>query len=226
MDMQNMEQSRDSLNRLTSTIAELESVLRQQKQKFQQQLDAEKQNSETALSKVSDLEAQLQTISAEKEKLQADLIVAQDNSESEGKIKALQDEAEARNNKINGLQTEIQNLNTAVANRKTQIDELNSKNDELSSKNDELAQKLEAAQKRIAEFENSAAADNSANAELQNKLDEALKQNEELTRKNQESEHKLEEMQKTITQTTANIDAVVARLEEVLEENGAGNNNN
>jgi hypothetical protein len=33
-------------------------------------------------------------------------------------------------------------------------------------------------------------------------------------------------MQQTISQTTENIDDVVARLEKVLEENGAGDNNN
>ena len=69
MDMQNMEQSRNSLERLTQAIAELETVLRQQKEQFQQTLGAEKQKTADMQVKVADLEQQIQTLTDDKEKL-------------------------------------------------------------------------------------------------------------------------------------------------------------
>ena len=53
---------------------------------------------------------------------------------------------------------------------------------------------------------------------MQNRLDAVSHEKDELAQK-------IEQMQQTITQTTDDIDNVVARLEKVLEENGAGNNN-
>ena len=63
-------------------------------------------------------------------------------------------------------------------------------------------------------------------AEIQRRLDEEQKQHAELQNKYELSEQKMQQMQQTIEQTGENIDDIVARLEKVLEENGAGNNNN
>ena len=61
---------------------------------------------------------------------------------------------------------------------------------------------------------------------MTNDLEKLLKQKEDLNQKYLSSAEKLTQMQQTISQTTENIDDVVARLEKVLEENGAGNGNN
>ena len=55
---------------------------------------------------------------------------------------------------------------------------------------------------------------------------EAMAQNEELKRLQQEHDERVQQMQQTISQTTVNIDDVVAKLEKVLEENGESDNNN
>lgn len=219
MGMENMEQSRNSLIRLNSAIDELAAVINQQKQRFALAFEEQKNQKDAAEAKVAVLESQLQALADEKEKLQVELIAAQNNTDAETQIKELQAEAETRNNKMNGLQTEIQNLNTALTNRKAQIEE-------LTAQNGGLQQQLANAQNRIAELENAAAAANSADAEIQTRLNEALRQKDELAQNYQQAEQKLAEMQQTITQTTENIDDVVARLEKVLEENGASNNNN
>ena len=74
---------------------------------------------------------------------------------------------------------------------------------------------------------------NQESKDLHNEIDRILKflsdetlQKEDLTQKCQDFEAKLAEMQTTISQTSENIDDVVARLEKVLEENGASYNNN
>ena len=219
MGMENMEQSRNSLIRLNSAIDELAAVIGQQKQRFAMALEEQKNQKDAAEAKVAVLESQLQALADEREKLQAELLAAQNNTDAENKIRELQAEAETRNNKMNGLQTEIQNLNTALTNRKAQIEE-------LTAQNEALTQQLAATGNRIAELENAAAAANSADAQIQARLDEAIKQKDELAQNYQQAEQKLAEMQQTITQTTENIDDVVARLEKVLEENGASNNNN
>lgn len=219
MDMQNMEQSATAISRLSGAVDELMNVLQRQKEKFAQELAAQKAETDNAYAQNSVLQAQIQTLTDDKEKLKIDLIAAQNDTEATNKIKALETEAENRNNKISGLQTEIQNLNNALSNRKTQIEELN-------TKCNELAQKLTVAENKIAEYETAAAADNNAAADLQARLNEAEAKNAELLQKCKDSEQKVTEMQHTIVQTTENIDDVVARLERVLEENGASDNNN
>ena len=125
-----------------------------------------------------------------------------------------QQELSARNNKIAGLQTEIQNLNNALNNRKTQIEELENKNQLLSAQ-------LAEAQSRL---ENSA--DNSAEtARLQTLLDEAIAKSTEWEEKCNAAQESLKQNQQEIVETSEQIDGVIARLEKVLEENGASNNN-
>lgn len=219
MGMENMEQSRNSLIRLNGAVDELAAVISRQKQYVMQTLEEQKNLKDAAEAKVAALEAQLQALSDEKEKLQVELIAAKNDTSAETKIRELQAEAETRSSKISGLQTEIQNLNTALNNRKTQIEE-------LSAQSDDLKQQLSAAQTRIAELENAAAAADSVDVQIQERLNEALKQKDELAQNYQQAEQKLAEMQQTINQTTENIDDVVARLEKVLEDHGASDNNN
>ncbi len=219
MVMENMEQSRNSLIRLNSAIDELAAKISLQKQRFAQDLEEQTNQKNAAEAKVAVLETQIQVLADEKEKLQVELIAARNDTQAADKIKELQAEADSRNAKIGGLQTEIQNLNTALNNRKAQIEE-------LTAKGDALAQQLAAAQTRIAELENAAAAGNNIGAELQLKLDEVTQQKELLSQNYLQAEQKIAQMQQTISQTTENIDDVVARLEKVLEDHGASDNNN
>ena len=117
------------------------------------------------------------------------------------------------------MQNEVQNLNNAIANRKTQIEE-------LEAKNKELQEQLEDANGRVLTLEQTSQAGNSELEELKEQLAAETLQKEDLTQKCQDFEAKLAEMQTTISQTSENIDDVVARLEKVLEENGASYNNN
>ena len=214
-----MEQSQNAMNRLNGAVEELIRVVQQQRQEFNTQLIAEKNKAQTAENKVAVLEAQAQTLANENEKLKVELIAAQNNTEIQGKLQVLQNEADARANRINGLQIEVQNLNTALNNRKAQIDELNNKNNELT-------QQLATAAAKLNELESNAVREDNATAELQSRLDEAMAQNEELKRLQQENDERVQQMQQTISQTTVNIDDVVAKLEKVLEENGESDNNN
>lgn len=219
MDIQDMEQSGASLSRLAGAVDELMKFMQQQKEKFAQELAAQKTENENIHAQNSVLQNKIQTLTEDNEKLKTELADAGNNKQLEEKIKILETEAENRNNKISGLQTEIQNLNTALSNRKTQIEELNKKSEDLT-------QKLTDAENKIAEFETAAAADNNAAADLQVRLDEALAQNNELSQQCFNSQQKVTEMQQAITKTTENIDDVVARLERVLKENGASDDNN
>lgn len=219
MDMQKMEQSLNAMNRLNSAVEELIKIVQQQKIEFNTRLIEQKNLLQAAENKVAVLEAQSQTLSDENQKLKIELIAAQNNTENEDKIKFLQNEAEAKANKISGLQTEVQNLNTALNNRKAQIEELHDKNNELT-------EKLSTAKAKISELESSSVNENNVATELQMRLDEALAQNEELKRLQQEGSERMLQMQQTISQTTDCIDDVVAKLEKVLEENGASNDNN
>lgn len=214
-----MEQSQSAMERLNGAIDELVKIIERQKIEFNTQMIAEKNKTQTAENKAAVLEAQNQTFAGENEKLKVQLIAAQNNTESEEKIKSLQAESEARANKINGLQTEVQNLNTALNNRKTQIEELN-------NKNSELVEKLNSAEAKIAELESNSVREDNAAAELQIRLDEALAQNETLKQQYQQSEEHLLQMKQNVSQTAENIDDVVAKLEKVLKENGASDNNN
>ena len=219
MDMQKMEQSQNAMNRLNNAVEELIKVVQQQKQEFNTLLITEKDRTKVAENKAAVMEAQAKTMADENEKLKVELIAAQNNTEIQGKLQALQNEADARANRINGLQTEVQNLNTALNNRKAQIDELNNKNNELT-------QQLATAAAKLNELESNAVREDNAAAELQSRLDETMAQNEELKRLQQENDERVQQMQQTISQTTVNIDDVVAKLEKVLEENGASDNNN
>lgn len=213
-----MEQSQTAMNRLNGAVEELIKVIGQQKQDFDAKLINEKNRAQAAENRAATLEAQNQVLNNENEKLKAELISAQNNTETADKLQELQAETEARAAKINGLQTEVQNLNTALDNRKRQIEELNNKNNELSAQ-------LIAANNKINELENNSERDGNVATELQARLNNVLAQNEELKQNCQQSEERLAQMQQTISQTTENIDGVVAKLEKVLEENGAGNNN-
>lgn len=219
MEMQKMEQSQNAMNRLNGAVEELIRVVQQQRQEFNTQLIAERNKAQTAENKAAVLEAQAQTLANENEKLKVELIAAQNNTEIQGKLQALQNEADARANRINGLQTEVQNLNTALNNRKAQIDELNNKNNELT-------QQLADATAKLNELESNAVREDNAAAELQSRLDETMAQNAELKRLQQENDERVQQMQQTISQTTVNIDDVVAKLEKVLKENGTSDDNN
>lgn len=207
-----MEQSLGSIERLKAATDELIKVINSQQEHFKQQLENEK-------NKVSALEANVQTLTTEKEQLQISLNAAQNNTEAENKIKELQNELENRNNKISGLQTELQNLNNALNNRKAQIEE-------LTAKNAEKDQKITEAENKIAILEQNSSSSEDAVAQIQRQLDEEQKQHADLQQKYELSEQKMLQMQQTIEQTGENIDDIVARLEKVLEENGASNNNN
>ena len=218
-DTQNLEKSHASLGRLNAAVEELIGVIKQQRNQFQVASEQQKKDAEVAQNKIVSLEAQIQSLTAEKDKMAADLTAAQNNTEAADKIKNLEAQVEERNSRIGGLQTEVQNLNAALSNRKTQLEE-------AENKNKDLAQKLTATEAKLAESERSSASNNSAMAEIQSRLEEQIKQKDELSQKYQASEQKISEMQQTISQTTENIDDVVARLEKVLQENGTGNNNN
>ena len=90
----------------------------------------------------------------------------------------------------------------------------------------ELQEQLEDANGRVLTLEQTSQAGNSELEELKEQLAAETLQKEDLTQKCQDFEAKLAEMQTTISQTSENIDDVVARLEKVLEENGASYNNN
>lgn len=165
-----MEQSRNSLERLSAIVDELVDAINKQKVDFETALAAEK-------AKTAEILENVRTLTLEKEKLQEELAGAQNNTESENKITQLQTEIESRDCKLANLYTEVQNLNDLLTNRQAQFDA-------VTLQKEELAGKCAAA------------------------------------------EQKLAELQQTITQTSENIDDVVAKLEKVLEENGAGSNNN
>lgn len=213
-----MEQSQNSISRLNGAVEVLIKKINTQQESFQKALDAEK-NEVTALTEKNEaLFASVQQLSVEKEKLQADLVSAQKNAEDAQKNEALKNEIDAKTNKINGLQTEVQNLNNALTNRKAQIEDLENKNKLLSVQLVELNNKLESLQ----------SANNSNDSEVENlkvQLAEETRAKEDWALKCGDAEKKIIEMQLTINQTTDNIDVVVARLEKVLEENGASNNN-
>lgn len=122
---------------------------------------------------------------------------------------------EIKNNKINNLQTEIQNLNNALSNRKSQLEELENKIKLLS------AQLIEA-QQRIEEQQSCGSEELQQTKSL---LEDERKQKEEWINKYNESENNLQQSKNAINETTVQIDNVIARLEKVLEENGASNNN-
>ena len=98
MDMQKMEQSQNALNRLNGAVDNLVKIIEQQKQEFNTQLITEKNRAQNAENKAAVLEAQNQTLADENEKLKVKLIAAQNNTESEDKLKSLQAESEARAN--------------------------------------------------------------------------------------------------------------------------------
>lgn len=212
MDMQNMEQSYNSISRLNAAIDELIGIISRQKEEFAAAIAAERDQTAVQAAKVNQLNAELAEMNR---KLQA----ADNHSETDALIQTLKNEVEVRNNRISGLQTEVQNLNTALTNRKTQIEELNTKNHDLS-------EQLTAAQAKIAEAEDSKAANSASVSELQSQLSAALNEKEQLALQYGNAEQKLQEMQQRIAQTGENIDGIVARLEKVLEENGTGNNSN
>ena len=126
-----------------------------------------------------------------------------------------QQELEARNNRISGLQTEIQNLNNALNNRKAQIEDLDNKNKLLSAQLGEAQLKLE-----------NSLGNNEETARLQALLDEKTAQSSAWEEKYNQAQENLKQNQANIDETAQQIDGVIARLEKVLQENGASNNNN
>ena len=129
------------------------------------------------------------------------------------KAKYLQ-ELDAKNLKIGGLQTEIQNLNNALNNRTAQIEDLINKNNLLTAQLGEMQLKLE-----------NSVAGNQETARLQSLIDEANTKSAEWEEKYLASQERLKQNQENIENTAQQIDGVIARLEKVLEENGASNNN-
>ncbi len=212
MDMQKMEQSQNSLERLKKSVDELIEVIHKQQADFAQKLKAEQDK--TALES-----AKAEVLNADNAKLRSELAVAQDNSESEAHLQQLQNEIENKAAKISNLQNEVQNLNNALTNRKNQLEE-------LEAKNKQFAEQLEEANGRVLTLEQTSSAGNNELEELKEQLAAETLQKEDLAQKCQDFETKLAEMQTTISQTSENIDDVVARLEKVLEENGASYNNN
>ena len=113
-----------------------------------------------------------------------------------------------------------------------QINALEEQNKQLSEELN-AAKNNTAAESKIKELEDLAENRNNKISGLQTEvqnLNTALAnrkaQLEEVEQKNAELVQKLAQMQQTIAQTTENIDDVVAKLEKVLNENGASNNNN
>ena len=212
MEMQKMEQSQNSLERLKKSVDELIEVVHKQQADFALKLQAE--HGKTALES-----AKAEVLNSENEKLKAELEAAKNNTENETRMQQMQNEIENKAAKIGNLQNEVQNLNNAIANRKTQLEE-------LEAKNKELQEQLEEANGRVLTLEQTSSAGNSELEELKEQLAAETLQKEDLAQKCQDFETKLAEMQTTISQTSENIDDVVARLEKVLEENGASYNNN
>lgn len=161
MEMQNMEQSQNSLTRLNAAVEELVAKIKKQQDDFQSALAAEKE-----------------------------------------KQRNLQNELAGKEEKLSRLQEDVQNLNNTLANRDAEISENVAK---------------------IAALENASGSESEA---LRNELAAKTQQYDDLNLQYQQAQQKLEEMHHTISQTSENIDSVVARLEKVLEENGAGDNNN
>ena len=211
MEMQKMEQSQNSLERLKKSVDELIEVVHKQQADFALKRQAEQRN--TALES-----AKAEVLNSENEKLKAELEAAKNNTENETRMQQMQNEIENKAAKIGNLQNEVQNLNNAIANRKTQLEE-------FEAKNKELQEQLEEANGRVLTLEQTSSAGNSELEELKEQLAAETLQKEDLAQKCQDFETKLAEMQTTISQTSENIDDVVARLEKVLEENGASYNN-
>lgn len=124
-------------------------------------------------------------------------------------------ELEAKNSRISGLQTEVQNLNNALNNRKIQLEDLDNKNKLLAVQLNETQTKLE----------NSAGNNEEANR-LRTMLNEANTTIAEWAEKCRAAEEKLQHNQQEIDETSEQINSVIARLEKVLQENGASNDSN
>ena len=193
-------------------VDELIEVVHKQQADFALKLQAEQ--GKTALES-----AKAEVLNSENEKLKAELETAKNNTENETRMQQMQNEIENKAAKISNLQNEVQNLNNALTNRKTQLEE-------FEAKNKELQEQLEEANGRVLTLEQTSSAGNSELEELKEQLAAETLQKEDLAQKCQDFETKLAEMQTTISQTSENIDDVVARLEKVLEENGASYNNN
>lgn len=120
--------------------------------------------------------------------------------------------------KIAALEAQIKTLSDDNAKLQVGVNAV-AESGESSEKIQELQNTLDARNNKI----------NGLQTEVQN-LNTALSnrkmQIEDLESKNSNLTQKLTEMQQTITQTTESIDDVVARLEKVLEENGASDDNN
>ena len=188
MDMQKMEQSQNSLERLKKSVDELIEVIHKQQADFAQKLKAEQDK--TALES-----AKAEVLNADNAKLRSELAVAQDNSESEARLQQLQNEIENKAAKISNLQNEVQNLNNALTNRKNQLEE-------LEAKNKQFAEQLEEANGRVLTLEQTSSAGNNELEELKEQLAAETLQKEDLAQKCQDFETKLAEMQTTISQTS------------------------
>ena len=109
---------------------------------------------------------------------------------------------------------DIETKNNKI-NRKSQLEELENKIKLLS------AQLIEA-QQRIEEQQSCGSEELQQTKSL---LEDERKQKEKWINKYNESENNLQQSKNAINETTVQIDNVIARLEKVLEENGASNNN-
>ena len=139
--------------------------------------------------------------------------------------------AEERNNtagkdaQISALEAQIKDLQEEKEKLRIELvtaqnnKEANTKIQEMQQELDSRANKINGLQIEIQNLNNALNNRKIQLEELKNKND-AL--SESLTRAND----KIAELQQMVTQTAGNIDDVVAKLEKVLEENGASNNNN
>ena len=117
---------------------------------------------------------------------------------------------------------ELESKLAVAATEKTQLTEqLNTARNDTHSQDKlkQMADEIEVKNSKIAGLQTEVQNLNNALLNKKAQLDEAENKNKELS-------EKLAEMQQAISQTSDNIDEVVAKLEKVIQENGASDNNN
>ena len=117
MEMQKMEQSQNSLERLRKSVDELIEVVHKQQNDFAQRLQAEQ--GKTALEG-----AKAEVLSSENEKLKAELEAAKNNTENETRMQQMQNEIENKASKISNLQNEDKEKNSEAEDKIKEIKEL------------------------------------------------------------------------------------------------------
>ena len=90
MEMQNLEQSQNSLRRLNAAIDELITLIRNQRKQIADAINAQEQSLSLNEAKIAALEAQVTTLADDNAKLQAGVNAVAENGESSEKIQELQ----------------------------------------------------------------------------------------------------------------------------------------